>query len=398
MPPDAAGDHQFRMGDGLLHVSEQYKYLGVEMGPTGQGCWNSYLERARRKAMGAMHSLTFSVVDGSKPLWVSTAAHLFKTLVRPILEYGGAMYGPMCSDAALATLERVQVIFGRRVLHMQQCIPGEYIRRELGLESMKERVLIASMRFFGHLAGMPKERLAGHVFRNRCNDVDDNVKLRIHDGRGNDSWCLRMKETLIRLGQRKLWNDRAVPKKWTAKTKELAKAECKALGDAKMAARDNMQLFNSLGAPSVKGWLNHTVDHPGAELRFRLRCSGAPLMAVVGGNHKMPMHERTCRMCGEPSIEDAEHFVSKCSFYADERRECMQRLNVAITGEYSPVFRQAMEDNDVKLFLGDELLLNLPEGKRRTVDRTMCDFLKVAWRKRDTVWAALTERKGWRLR
>ena len=72
-------------------------------------------------------------------------------------------------------------------------------------------------------------------------------------------------------------------------------------------------------------------------------------MAVVGGNHKMPMHERTCRMCGEPSIEDAEHFVSKCSFYADERRECMRRLNVAITGEYSPVFRQAMEDNDVKL-------------------------------------------------
>ena len=129
--------------------------------------------------MGAMHSLTFSVVDGSKPLWVSTAAHLFKTLVRPILEYGGAMYGPMCSDAALATLERVQVIFGRRVLHLQQCIPGEYIRRELGLESMKERVLIASLRFFGHLAGMPKERLAGHVFRNRCNDVDDNVKLRI---------------------------------------------------------------------------------------------------------------------------------------------------------------------------------------------------------------------------
>ena len=111
MPPDAAGDHQFRMGDGLLHVSEQYKYLGVEMGPTGQGCWNSYLERAQRKAMAAMHSLTFSVVDGSKPLWVSTAAHLFKTLVRPILEYGGAMYGPMCSDAALATLERVQVIF-----------------------------------------------------------------------------------------------------------------------------------------------------------------------------------------------------------------------------------------------------------------------------------------------
>jgi hypothetical protein len=206
-----------------------------------------------------------------------------------------------------------------------------------------------------------------------------------------------MKQTLIKLGQRTWWNQRAVPKKWTAKTKQLAKDECKAAGDAKMKARVNLQLFDKLGAPAKK-WLNQTVDHPGAALRFKLRCSGAPLMAVVGGNHRMPMQERTCRMCKEQSVENAEHFVSKCSFYHDERRECLRRLNVAITGEYSPIFRQAIEDNDVELFLGDKLLLNLPEEKRGRVDRILCDFLKVAWRKRDTVWAALTERKGWRLR
>lgn len=65
---------------------------------------------------------------------------------------------------------------------------------------MRERVLTASLRFFGHLAGMPKEMLAGHVFRGRCGNVDDNVDT--HDGRGDYSWCLRMKETLIKLGQR----------------------------------------------------------------------------------------------------------------------------------------------------------------------------------------------------
>jgi reverse transcriptase-like protein len=396
MPLAAAGDHQFRMGDGVLNISQEYKYLGVEMGRTGQGCWTNYLERAERKAMAAMQALTYSVVAGSKPLWVSTATHLFKTLVRPILEYGGAIYGPMCSEAALATLERVQVRFGRRVLHLQQAIPGEYIRRELGLESMKERVLVASLRFFDHLASMPDERLAGHVFRGRCGEVDDNVWTK--DGRGDLSWCLPMKKTLVKLGHRSFWNSLTAPKKWTAMTKQLAKAECKAIGDARMAPRENMQLFGRLGAPSVKGWLNLTVDHPGAALRFKLRCSGAPLMAVVGGNHRLPMQERTCRMCKEQCVEDAEHFVSKCGFYDDERRECLRRLNVAITGEYSPVFRQAMEDNDVNLFLGDKMLLNLPEQKRGRVDRILCDFLKVAWRKRDTVWAPLTERKGWRLK
>src|SRR3954454_7033687 len=85
----------------------------------------------------------------------------------------------------------------------------------------------------------------------------------------------------------------------------------------------------------------------GIEIQAALRCSGAPLMAVIGGNYHMPMQERTCRMCKEQCVEDAEHFVSKCGFFAVERRECLRRLDVAITGEYSPVFRQAMEDNDV---------------------------------------------------
>ena len=121
-------------------------------------------------------------------------------------------------------------------------------------------------------------------------------------------------------------------------------------------------------------------------------------MAVVGGNHDVPMPQRTCRMCKSQCVEDAEHFVSKCSFYADERRECMNRLNAAIEGVWCPPFRQAMEEENVELFLGDKLLLQLPEDMRRKVDSILCDYLKVAWRKRDTVWAALTERQGWRLR
>ncbi len=73
-------------------------------------------------------------------------------------------------------------------------------------------------------------------------------------------------------------------------------------------------------------------------------------------------------------------------------------MDAAIAGEWSPRFRQAMEDESVELFLGDKLLLQLPEEKRRHVDAILCDYLKVVWRKRNTVWADLTERQGWRLR
>jgi hypothetical protein len=386
----ASDDQQFRLGDGQLHVAREYKYLGVEMGTTGQGCWDSYITRIERKSMSAMWQLSYSVAGRSKPLWVSTAVQLFKALVRPILEYAGAMFGVMCSKAALATLERVQVRYGREVLRLQKTIPGEYVRRELGLDSMTQRVNMAALRFFGRLSAMRSDRLAAHVFKGRCNNVDA--------GYGADSWCFRMRDVLAGVGQAAIWRNRAVPKKWGLKAKQLARSQCQKQGDVKMAARDNMALFRSLGVPTVHRWLDHTVDHPGAALRFRLRCSGAPLMAVVGGNHRIPMPERTCRMCNARQVEDAEHFVSKCAFYAEERRECMRRLNAVLDGVWCPGFRDAMEENAMHLYLGDKLMLHLPDAKRRKADAVICDFLKVAWSKRDVVWATMTERKGWRLR
>src|SRR5690242_10625961 len=47
--PAGVADRAFVLSGVDLHVSNEYKYLGVEMGRTGQGCWNSYLHRARRK-------------------------------------------------------------------------------------------------------------------------------------------------------------------------------------------------------------------------------------------------------------------------------------------------------------------------------------------------------------
>jgi hypothetical protein len=389
--PPAASDaqHEFRLADGQLHVSKEYKYLGVEMGTSGQGCWSTYLARAEHKAMAAMHQLAYSVVGGCKPLWVSTSVQLFKALVRPVVEYADAMFGAMCSQAALQMLERVQVRYGRRVLRLQKTIPGEYVRRELGLPSMQQRVWMASLRFFGHLASLGKDRLAGHIFQGRCNNVDA--------GRGRDSWCAKMRDLLIEVGQRSVWNQRAVPKKWHLEAKKIASTHYQSIGDKKMAERDSMALFNALGAP-MKGWLDRTVDHPGAALRFRLRCSGAPLMAVVGGNSDMPMHERTCRMCNQPAIEDAEHFVSKCSYYEKERAECKRRVEQVLAGNVGPKLRKALDENAVELFLGDKLLQEVPADKRHKLDDVLCDYLKVAWRKRDTVWATLTDLRGWKLK
>jgi hypothetical protein len=72
----------FRMGDGPLHLSQEYKYLGVEMGKT-RGCWNSFLSRVHKTALKKVHSVLYAVASGDRPLKLDTAVHLFEAYVRP---------------------------------------------------------------------------------------------------------------------------------------------------------------------------------------------------------------------------------------------------------------------------------------------------------------------------
>ena len=139
--PQQRKTRDFRLGDGLLHVSQEYKYLGVEMGKVGRGCWNSFIHRARKKALDAMCALVQSV-SGKHPLQLATSVHLFNTLVRPVYEYAAAIWGPMCSDTALTALEQVQERFARRLLRLPPHTAGEFVRGELQLQSTRERVAV----------------------------------------------------------------------------------------------------------------------------------------------------------------------------------------------------------------------------------------------------------------
>jgi hypothetical protein len=52
-----------------------------------------------------MQQLVYSV-SGNASLQLDTCTHLFKTLVRPVMEYAGAIWGAMCSPSALQMLEQ----------------------------------------------------------------------------------------------------------------------------------------------------------------------------------------------------------------------------------------------------------------------------------------------------
>jgi hypothetical protein len=127
-----------------------------------------------------------------------------------------------------------------------------------------------------------------------------------------------------------------------------------------------------------------------------------PLMDRVGAQCRAEYEERVCLLgsdCLYNAIEDASHFSSHCDYYDSERAVCLGRISEAIGDAVAPKLRRAMQQCDPNLFLGYELQELRPELQRK-VDRIICDFLRVAWRKRLEKWISKRCRAGdpWQLK
>src|SRR3954470_14835582 len=166
-----------------------------------------------------------------------------------------------------------------------------------------------------------------------------------------------------------------------------------------LPSMSTLSVFRRLGASKTPGWLNRALNHPGAVLRLKLRCGGAPVMERVGARIEIPRPLRVCLMCDEQQVEDAEHFACHCPYYAAERADCIRRIASVAADATTPRLAAAMQSTDLSLFLGDAALVGLPPDRQRAVDTVVCNFLKVAWRKRSKRWKlACEEGNDWRLK
>ena len=122
-------------------------------------------------------------------------------------------------------------------------------------------------------------------------------------------------------------------------------------------------------------------------------------MVTAGASKGIPREQRTCKMCQAGQIETAEHFVSDCPFFREERRQCLGRIAALVMGNETPALCDAIANARMELFLGDGFLRRLPAAVAKQVDETVCNYLKVAWRKRKDVWKTFcVSNDEWRLK
>jgi hypothetical protein len=101
-------EYKYTLNGGTLPEKKGYKYLGVWLDKRLDWC-----EQAKKVSMRALNSLNFVMrnLQGSK---MNVKIQAYKTLIRPILEYGGAIWDPY-TEQNTHKIERVQRIAVRRV-------------------------------------------------------------------------------------------------------------------------------------------------------------------------------------------------------------------------------------------------------------------------------------------
>ena len=157
------------LGSDKLEIVNTYKYLGVNMGQTvGLGSrespfkdYHSRILASAKVRLGMVKHLGLSK-DGLRPL---TAIRLYKSLVRPVLEYAAAVI--VRTPTQLAELEKFQVQALKSLLGLTLSTRTSAVRLLTAVVPIRARFDYLRTKYFITLRTMDRDRIVSRVFRSK---------------------------------------------------------------------------------------------------------------------------------------------------------------------------------------------------------------------------------------
>lgn len=266
-------------------------------------------------------------------------------------------------------LERFQCEFIRSFLGCPGA-PQLFVRSETGIESIRYRLDLLTMRYWLKILSMPTDRLLSWVVFNRFQQV-----LR---GDGRLSWCWAVRDVFARYGLLEDWLN-----------------GCAALTARSVCDRLKAVLSNGCGpadSPSgfgMRTYLMNRSNVKGTILKTRLRAGTLPVMAWIGRQMRWPKELCDCPLCGSGEVEDVSHLLCSCAAF--------RRLRCDFVAELGPLCNLP---GGQRLF--DQCRCCLTEGNSAAfvsllckswgadaassfLERTIKNYLSAVWRYRESL-------------
>lgn len=328
---------QWKLGGHELAVVPEYKYLGMECGlRPDRGPHNSFSTRLVHAATHRAHDLLLAGCEMDE-LDARCSSRLWKTLCRPILEYGSEVWKP--NQGQSKETEQVQGWFARRVLGCSPSTPAVFATSELGLRSLESRREEYHLRYWRRLCSALPERLLHRVFRQRVLDVKAAPELTRH------SLCHMLHATLSKYDLEEQWElvgtDQVYePVEWQGLVIDRVREHEETMRQVTLASKSSLETYQRALLPplgTMAPYLLRSRNREGAWIRCRLRSDTLPLMQVLA-RHCRPQRsdaESSCSLCSAtqgPQVESAAHFLAHCEApqLRQLRRDLCARLRQAV--------------------------------------------------------------------
>ena len=292
---------KWTLGSKTVENVKEYKYLGLELiNSWGTGMFNAALERliikTNEKANKLLNMCHYAY--GFKP---KLMVHLWKTLIRPLLEYGCQVWGPLISETIKKKLETMQCKFLRAIL----ACPGAsqiFVRSECNLELLETRIDKLALLYWAKIKTLDPKRRIVDVLTKRM----EAVKL----GRAKRSWCCRIRKLLNKYNINENVKDLNKQIRDTLKTKEVWTMP-----------------FGDDPKSKEKLYLNDRSNVEGTIIKTRLRAGSLLLMDRVAKLMDWPSWMGDCPVCNNGNEENNEHFLLGCEAYNLELQRFIEKLD-----------------------------------------------------------------------
>ena len=401
-----------------VKVVDAYTYLGTVTKTKGHGGdWSAHvldiIGRAKRRSNDLLYMCRYD-----RGMCPRTAATLWKSLVRPILEYASEIWSGQIPRHLQQKAEGVQLKFLRGTLGLHKNgsgVANEALRAEVGCERLQDRWTKLRLGYWRRVFSAPRGRL-----------LRDVVEFRRHEwiasagkGWGARGWVGTVKTSLDHHGLGKFWTDPAAAaatpsdrwKKMVYKAVDY-RSDCDRANTlaGKPSAltytvikewRENPKNYSfsageigRLGQHVPERYLDDRSNLKGTRLKMLCRLGCLPLVDRVGreASPPWPREYRTCPACCNGCVEDIHHFVMECPKYELRRTALLQqvvRVLAKADGEVTATGFASMPSRDqLAVLLGKRI--SDPRAENR-LDRNVKRFLSKCWNLRGEVTGALND-------
>ena len=323
----------FKVGQEIIYTTNNYKYLGFIMTPSGE--INTGLKDLKDRALRAYYSLK-NKMGHYFMLCPSTSIHLFDSLIKPILLYNSDFWG--CHKMSENNpIENVHIRFCKELLGVQRQTTNIGVLLEMGRIPIMHYAIKNCIKNWSriHIIGKANEMvLLSHQMSLNC----------------SLKWSEGVKSCLDRSGIGSQNNNKAIHNMIFKRMTDIFYQEAfTKINSVNSKLRTFAKLKTNIG---IAKYLTQIKCIQNRVALSKIRLSNHDLMIEKGRHLKIDKTERFCPFC--PNIIETEsHFLLQCKTFSFLRRLLFAEIEIIV-----PTFNQICDQDKFSILLNNENIAN----------------------------------------